>query len=392
MKVKHWCGAWYTLAAGALLTAACDDATGTPAYVQGAATSDTGPVDETGGSGGGSPGTRTMLGACREYFRQVCLRRDRCTEQDESPDACLANIDGACPDHFFAPGSARTADELYACAGEIANLDCDLVLRGVPPACSVAGTLPVGDPCISPVQCASRRCSGSAEACGQCIASVPAGSACEPAGDPCEPGYECDTGTLLCVETTLGPVAPPDRVGPGESCIHDGNCLWGQFCLDTDENANLEVCQAPREVGGPCTYDGGDPAERCAPGAYCDSANLLCVAQPALDEPCGYDASNVLIDCAPGLYCDLAAGTQGTCVARQAAGSPCIDPATDLTAVVSNCLEDLRCNREGVCAPFALAEQTCVADTFCEPQTACVDGVCTDSGGMLLYESLCGAG
>ncbi len=151
------------------------------------------------------------------------------------------------------------------------------------------GTLAMGSACQDDGQCASGACSGNAETCGTCVASVGLNQSCESAEDAsrCAAGLGCNG--LVC--------KPNVWVGENESC-EGGN----QFCqseLHCASTTSGRVCLLTAAPGASCRSAAG--SLRCAQGStrYCDASTELCELRPAVGASCAE------MNCAGGLVCDV---------------------------------------------------------------------------------------
>lgn len=381
------------LAATALVVGCGSDSASSPSGGGGA----DGLTGGTGGVSGGSGGTggapvvepRSLLAACRAYIRAACERRYDCGILQDM-ESCASTYWYACPDYLFAPGSARTAEGMFACAEDFADHDCSALARNINPPCSVAGTRVPGEACVSPIQCASFRCSSVVSDCGVCATPVAAGEACNQETDACPVGYRCD-GT--CVEQPVGTLTPPQDREVGEACNGNDRCPEGYVCSHPATDLS-GVCELPRQIGETC-MDLGNIMGVCVEAAYCDPVSSLCVARPVAGEPCGMLDSGFVL-CAPGSTCSAATSPdqpQGTCVALVPAGSPCDNPSSGITVGYANCESGLACAPDGICKEMVPEGYPCPepgALAFCEVRTSCVDGVCTADDTFALYESVCG--
>jgi len=129
-------------------------------------------------------------------------------------------------------------------------------------------------------------------------------------GDVCGPlptlGEACGSGDHACADglgcafNTDGTNTCEPRVGAGEPCTNDTQCLSGNYC-----EFALNLCAAHVPSGGAC-----DDGNECGPSGSCVNAGeggaLLCVPMPGLGEPC-------LLDCRDGAICEFTQ-TAGTCV------------------------------------------------------------------------------
>lgn len=363
-------------------------------------TGDAGGASSTGGTGGtggisgdtGGSGPavepRSLLAACRAYIRAACERRYQCGILSDV-ESCMSNYWYLCPDYVFAPGSARTAEGMFACAEDFADHDCSALARSINPPCSVAGTRAPGEACVSPIQCASFKCSNVSGDCGECSTPVGPGEACDQLTDACPVGYWCED---TCVEISVGTFVAPEDRAVGEACNGIDRCPEGYVCSRPGTDLS-GVCELPRQIGEAC-LESGNIVGVCTEAAYCDPASSLCVAKPVPGEPCGMLDSG-FVTCAPDSTCSVMPPdqSQDICVAMVPAGSPCDDPSDDITVGYANCQRGLACAPDGICKEMIPEGYPCPEPgtlAFCEVRTRCVDGVCTADDTFALFESVCG--
>ncbi len=350
----------------------------------------TGGTSGSTGATGGAPVVEphSLLAACRAYIRAACDRRYQCGILT-NVESCTSPYWYACPDYLFAPGSVRTAEGMFACAEAFANHDCSDLSRAINPPCSVAGTREPGEVCVSPIQCASFRCSNVVGDCGVCATPVGAGEACDQDTVACPVGYRCE-GT--CVESPVGTFSVPQDRAVGEACNGNDRCPEGYVCSRPGSDLS-GVCELPRQIGEVCMESSGNIVGACIEAAYCDPVSSLCVAKPVAGEPCGMLEFG-FVPCAPDSSCPATSPDQpqGTCVALVPAGSPCENPSDAVTVGYANCQRDLACAPDGICKEMIPEGYPCPEPgtlAFCEVRTSCVDGVCTADDTFALFETAC---
>ncbi|MBU1243613.1 hypothetical protein KKD52_10740 [Myxococcota bacterium] len=138
-------------------------------------------------------------------------------------------------------------------------------------------------------------------------------------GEPCalsEAGpFVCDDG-LACLSDTCGPLP-----GHGETCGSGNNaCAEGLGCsFNTD---GTSTCEDKVGAGEPCTND-----RQCLAGTYCEYSTMLCTTVAATGAPC--EDGN---ECGPAGSCvPESPGGPFVCAPLPAAGEPCYLECTDTT-------------------------------------------------------------
>ncbi|HEY6728996.1 MAG TPA: hypothetical protein VI197_33530 [Polyangiaceae bacterium] len=330
----------------------------------------------TGTSTGGQLSSGSATLACLEYVLGFCEYIGRCGGDLEGVIPCFESNRESCPDVLFAPGSARTVDDTFACADAWRALACD-VLR---PECATAGTLPNGQPCVSGIQCTSRVCSGSPVACGTCLQSAELGEPCDDAAGPvCGAGLVCHAARMVCVSNTAPAVG---GLQLGEACDPATSDCYPNLCLS--DNAGVYHCEPYPTLGDDCSF-----VSACAYGdSYC-STEFVCLALPEAGEPCGIDgAIGTAQWCAEGLSCDTTLDPP-RCLRppdRPGLGDPC----------EGICQAGLTCSCEGDACPSGTClwarfnGESCTSSDETCLMGECLDGACAVTEVESTFAELCG--
>jgi hypothetical protein len=268
---------------------------------------------------------------CRAVIKAQCEVKLRCGVFS-ALELCT-QVEDACPEFYFSPGSTRTVEGMASCLDELRDKSCDDERLGIVPACLTAGTLPDEAPCSFSSQCVSGICSSADDAsCRSCQPQRGPGEPCS--GLDCATGLFCDPSMQVCVAAVSAPPATE-----GEPCNIAGapivGCQGALVCSPT-ATSMTPVCHVAPGEGEPCpegecaqplichlpapnqpvcsTRDSCDPD--CPAGSTCVSQNdiLTCVPLPELGDTC--DPTGVR--CATDLICK-----SGTCAARPHRGDPC---------------------------------------------------------------------
>ncbi len=363
-----------------------------------------GAAADAGAKDGGSTSTQTARQACLAYVRATCNRKNRCAGQPMQAHPCQDEED-KCPDSFLSDGSARTVDQLLACATQVEQLSCSNDFLSIAlPNCVTAGTRKAGQPCLYDNQCESLYCQGaSADA-----AAHPMCKTCDrvagPTDDCNQPGVACPIGQT-CSSALCKPVLPQQPVTApvlptaGQPCLH-GECAAGSACLDdpaVSGTSDPGKCAALPKVGEPCGIMPGQTSDMsvfsrvCPESTYCDASGT-CAAFPADGQPCGVSFGTAAPGAAP-LTCDGKAAlcVAGTCRHLGKQGEPCgaQDAATGVTGL---CAAELMCSSANVCVTVrGEGASPCDApNTTCEAHTTCVAGTCVSMGLQGLFTAACG--
>lgn len=233
-----------------------------------------------------------------------------------------------------APGVARSAADVTACADAMSSMSCEDLYAGErDTACpKIAGTLAEGADCFSDLQCESGFCDRTGE-CGTCAPRLGLGDACEIANSGCPDGAKCSAPTVA------DPTTCTATAGENEACNATTVCRGNLFC-------DADTCVQPGGEGDTCSMaaDGscnGLLGLRCKGGTCQKLATLADVGQP-----CGIQG-NSYVPCVGTAYCD---SDTEQCAAKAGDGATCE------TASSNTCLYYASC-QNGVCEVDA--EPTC---------------------------------
>jgi hypothetical protein len=144
---------------------------------------------------------------------------------------------------------------------------------------------------------------------GQCVADVPAGSACKgPGGPGCVSGLKCLGGST----TVAGVCGKAASSGP---CTSSSDCASPNRCVGAD---GQKTCVAPKADGASCT-----PGLReCILTSTCNSHGV-CEAYSGVEgQACG-TIQGEMFSCDTGFYCDALVGDPGVCRKGKKTGEAC---------------------------------------------------------------------
>jgi hypothetical protein len=182
-----------------------------------------------------------------------------------------------------------------------------------------AGTLPLGAPCSSALQC--QQMDGSVIACAVVPGDAGGGGGQLPLGDPSVSLQGVSQGVTVQDVPICVAEAPPDAAAP----------------------ATPPACSIQAAAGtDTCTSTGG----------YCDPMAMTCMPFQMAGGMCD---PAVLSSCLPGNYCVAAGASAGTCAVGGPVGSPCTATAM--------------CDATGYCD--AAGSKTCLA--IQQPGQSCTD-------------------
>ncbi|UJR86610.1 hypothetical protein [Sandaracinus amylolyticus] len=249
----------------------------------------------------------------------VCLGTEVSFEQQLGNETrCRAHVEASIVYVASAVGAGRARFEGARVDACLAAIDAAVCERSMPLAWEewpaecravIAGTVAPGAACETSVECAGGAC-----VCGECVALVARGGACE--DGPCAPGLQCASESLTCE-----PV--PDVLQRGDACEDFYACSGLLRCVDG-------VCRDGRE------------RRTQALGAPCDAENLLCGL---------------------GLECDFDHGS--VCVGPLEAGAACDD-----VLEISLCPEGTICHGiagEARCSPPLAMGEECISAGRADP-------------------------
>lgn len=282
----------------------------------------------------------TPLDACRAYVKAACDRRAEC---GLGTIGCMSTAD-SCPDVYLGPGSARTADSLFACATVRRTQACAEVAANVTPSCAPPGTRDAGEPCEFAAQCASFACSSASGFCGHCLPVRAPGTGCPGPTETCGYNMRCGSADAGCA-----PIAVATPLPEGSACTlggtGDAGCPADAPCVSGTGGATTGTC-ARLPSSGACVFRVGSFKGACAAPTTCFGDAGACVGPGALGEPCAIGKRG----CIESLRCDA---KTGTCQARGQVDDPCASDA--------DCEAALYCTSGAVekCAPRAVVGQPC---------------------------------
>jgi hypothetical protein len=251
---------------------------------------------------------------------QTCAPR-RLTQVYGTLDVCTSRLTLSLQSIMNLPDIGWTAAQLMACASAQTAQSCvDLADGKIPAACDIAGTRASGRGCRVTDQCASLRCSATANSCGQCLARAGAGATCASDND-CQHPLVCAVGATGGVCVTPG--------GAGATCDPTTTpCRYSLSC-------RTAVCATP-----------GTGGVSCSDHEDCDDRN--------------------------GWLCNAITRKCGSAIP----GNSCLNAAIDGT--VPYCNNNGLCTTTGSCIAGAGDNQACSATgAQCLFPASCVGGVCT---------------
>jgi hypothetical protein len=171
----------------------------------------------------------------------------------------------------------------------------------------IQGTLPDGEPCVHPLQCASHVCARLlGTSCGSCASPLASGAACDDSyllGSPCGVGSTCVGGKCVALGD-IGAACDPASA----PCFSDLGCVDG-------------LCGLPKQAEQPCTLLAGE-CDLYSSGLACHPLLKKCTAFDfvGVGEQCGVTPTGgsvcTLGNCYPSLM-------NGTCMAQAADGDSC---------------------------------------------------------------------
>ncbi|MBU1242040.1 hypothetical protein KKD52_01630 [Myxococcota bacterium] len=265
-----------------------------------------------------------------EYVDGYCAYLDRCPQADgeewmTSEAACrvvmgeMLIAEGLQEMKWaLENGAEYSVDNLNTCMSALNGASCDTNLDSVA-ACDrvLEGTLATDAECSSNWQCASGFCN-TAETCpGFCEPTVGVGQPCDDS-DQCNSGLECnwDTDSPVCA-------TPAAKAAQGDECEWHDDCEYGLFCLITDFETYVGVCQPWLGEGDVCDGDGNMDVV-CEPGLACDYVSGECapVTVVGVGETC--DNETIICSFADRAYC-MEGQSMGTCVQIPGNGDACMD-------------------------------------------------------------------
>lgn len=223
-----------------------------------------------------------------------------------------------------APGVARSADDVIACANAMAAMSCEeMYAGGRNTACpKIPGTLSDGEDCFSDLQCSSGFCDRVGD-CGSCAPRLGLGDDCEVANVGCADDQTCDAPTMA------DPTTCTATAGEGESCSVTVVCWGNLYC-------RAGTCEQPGADGDSC--DGGDGSCNGLLGLRCTGGTCqLAISLADVGEACGIVGSSY-VPCRGSSYCD---DTTKKCVAKLDDGAACEVGTTNQCQYYASCQNDV---------------------------------------------------
>jgi hypothetical protein len=278
---------------------------------------------------------------CTDYATAFCNKVQMCAPafiQLVFGDlaTCIDRFKLQCLPVFTLKNTSATIGQAEQCVAAIANITCDDVLTGAPPApCApIPGMGANGTACADDAQCMSAACVRQG-GCGTCGTPPKAGESCANLG--CAKGLFCGPNTRTCV-----------AYGQANAmCDADHKCVASLACKG---NKTSGTCSLPLKVGDTCDTTAGDN-HGCngGHGDYCNPFTKKCetVGFAKTGEECGL-VNAAFVACEKGGICrpnaDLGMFT-GICIGVAGDGMAC-DPQNG-----PGCLSPAYCGG-GVCKLF----------------------------------------
>jgi hypothetical protein len=323
-----------------------------------------------GGGGNASPEqafAEVMVGMCDAYrrclndtangaaMRTVFLSFSEAQLQEIlDPTACpdLLGRDSGLMEMYSAGRINIVPSKAQACIATIAN-QCSFMVDGpgdcggfLEPMVEVGGICADGDECIGDADCTAQ--SGQ---CGECVASIALGEACDSNGTRCATGSTCDNQSGVCTEL-------PAPAATGEACISDGFSFFAA-CADENDLCVDGTCKTYRvstTAGETCH---GDTTTVCGAGMLCSQGT--CSSTVAADgDACMIDGDRTAF-CGTSSYCR-----------REELMSPCTPllELGDRCEGMDQCVAGLLCDRNtSVCATKAANGEECTSTIDCASNT-----------------------
>jgi hypothetical protein len=310
---------------------------------------------KTGGDAGAGSG---VSGACDDYFQTLVL--GPCGSSAPLPPDDVARLrsrlNTVCTEALALPGTGLTSAGLEACISAVQSQGCSVLDQPIGPCRFATGSLAVGSPCTSSVQCASGVCTsgeltadGGQTVCGTCAATAAVGQPCGGSQD-CAANAVCSNST--CVAYT--------SVGLGASCGQAVQCNPGLYCSEA------ATCTAQGGAGTSCVNDSD-----CTPPLVCPPSNtaLTCQSPGGAGAPC-----EISQDCASGLVCGEISNICGTATFATA-GQAC----SEYVGCEVGACPFAGGTIGGVCPTVIADGQPCDetdATTTCDTFASCEGGTC----------------
>jgi hypothetical protein len=250
------------------------------------------------------------------------------------------------------------------CVDEYATVDCTLGPETTSP-CNrfLRGARASGESCFINGECGDnaycRRPAGPGT-CGLCTEAAAQGNDCVSTDGQCQLGQTCaqtGTNTFRCVN---------DFVAEGNACgtPMTGFCRGGLECVGP-ETAPTGTCTAPvGQSGQPC-----DPDNLSAPDCN-GRLGLTCIqgtCQMITSYAAPTEACGGTVECREGAFCSTA---QNVCVAFPGANEACLGGQN------GTCADDHFCNPQDICEPARQRDEPCTATSDCAVGLTCLGNTC----------------
>lgn len=266
-------------------------------------------------------------GSCDTFAEDYCARIAACQPgiyaflSGGDAAICRARLVPSCTQSVGLDGTKFSADTAGECGKSLRGTSCEDLLSGrLPDICNPAGTRADGASCSESLQCASKRCTGSATMCGSCVPQLKVGEPCQSSGQ-CQSSLYCKnagTGTGTC--TAYGQL--------GQACDGASPCQQTLFCNIGAQPTG--TCTARRGAGEDCTRNTDCDDQK---SLTCDPATKKCVTYTITYVDVGAACTNnngtsiAYSVCKRDAHCVTSTGTGGgttsACVAAAPAGQPC---------------------------------------------------------------------
>jgi hypothetical protein len=263
-----------------------------------------------------------------------------------------------------------------ACLAALKNAPCDELNDRGDEECEAAlsGTIDEGGECLIDAECAGADlfCDTNQACPGTCATRLGAGETCD-GDDDCVSGLVCSDDTARCV----------DPAGLGEPCEGSSapNCEGELMCQGSDDDEGTPgTCATVDDVfalpsGETCSFDENlfcEVGQHCSvTGRTTEGLETTCMPTASATEPCYYAIPDM---CPATHYCDITVETliageyQGACQPLPGVGDPCVQPVA----------------KQGCPSGSVCLDAVCVAKQRlgggCTTDAGCYSGKC-DNGG-----------
>lgn len=307
------------------------------------------------------PSVKTPVDFCSSYAEASVSHAISCIGMTPTPETEAfgkASLIRNCSKADAVASGRVTFDATAAekCVANIATTNClddeyDKCMSTV-----YKGTVAVGGPCYSDIDCVNGSCNRQHGGCtaGVCIAWLALNDDCNSSAGWCGPNLDCDSTSGKCIATT----------SPGElnkPCGTGSKCQSGLHC-DNITNPASPTCQAAKSTG-PCVDNSA-----CTPDRQCSHANLTGstgTCAPYL--PYGADCSAYPDTCIDGVC-----GVDHKCTNFPTIGQNCVVNGDGLVCVDSWCDS----NGSQKCEAFKQIGDKCIQGNECGYSATCESSTC----------------